>query len=239
MDERKKSGSSGEEAVRVGPYRLEEKVRRDDDRQGALYRAPHEKSGAAVVVREPPVDMKVRIISSVLEGYDALEVEQTPRSVGSDKPSMETMLLTLEDVHKVVERMRRAASASREPRFWRYLRRMRLVGVPVLCVLAFALGRYVSVSPSTVTGMPDPGNDGWLADGTSQGEPVLARPLPREPVEGQKRPPCTRDTEVELIGACWVPHEMKAPCSENLYEHQTECYLPIFSAKPPSQSVGQ
>jgi hypothetical protein len=143
---------------------------------------------------------------------------------------METMLLTLEDVHKVVERMRRAASASREPRFWRYLKRMRLVGVPVLCVLAFALGRHVAGSPSA---------DGWLVDGSAQGEAVLARPLPREPFEGQKRPPCTRDTEVELIGACWVPHALKAPCSENLYEEQGECYLPIFSAKPAPQSVGQ
>ena len=212
---------------------------RDDDKQGALYQTPHEKSGAAVVVREPPIDMKVRIVSSVVEGYDAMEVQQTPRSVGSGKPSMEAMLLTLEDVYKVVERLRRAASASREPRFWRYLRRMRLVAVPVLCVLAFALGRYVSGSPATVTGMPDPGNDGWLEDGSAQGESVLARPLPSEPFEGQKRPPCTRDTEVELIGACWVPHALKAPCSENLYEHQSECYLPLFSAKPPPQSVGQ
>jgi hypothetical protein len=68
---------------------------------------------------------------------------------------------------------------------------------------------------------------------------VLARPLPKEPFKGQKRPPCTRYAEVELVGACWAPHKLKAPCPETLFEHQGECYLPSFSAKPPPSSLGQ
>ncbi len=64
---------------------------------------------------------------------------------------------------------------------------------------------------------------------------MLARPLPKEPFKGQKRPPCTRYTEVELVGACWAPHKLKAPCPED----QGECFMPTFSAKPPPSSLGQ
>ncbi len=78
-----------------------------------------------------------------------------------------------------------------------------------------------------------------LADTTPQGQPVLARPLPKEPFKGQKRPPCTRYTEVELVGACWAPHKLKAPCPEDLFEYQGECFMPTFSAKPPPSSLGQ
>ncbi|WNG41629.1 hypothetical protein F0U61_54075 [Archangium violaceum] len=43
---------------------------------------------------------------------------------------------------------------------------------------------------------------------------------------------------VELVGACWMPHELKAPSPDALFENQGKCYAPTFSAKPP-QSVGQ
>jgi hypothetical protein len=191
-----------------------------------------------------------------------MEVEQTPRSVAPDRQSVESLVATLEDVNEAVGRMARAFSAESGPRsLWRHPG-WGLAGAAAMGALLFALVRLASVSqppsgPEPVantppapmrhdgqggpptTGMPDPVNDGWLADSTSQGEHVLARPLPREPLKGQKRPPCTRYTEVELIGACWVPHELKAPCPENLYEHQGKCYLPMFSMKPPPQSVGQ
>lgn len=76
-------------------------------------------------------------------------------------------------------------------------------------------------------------------DTASQGETVLARPLPKKPYKGPKRPPCTRYTEVDLIGACWTPHKPKAPCPDSLHEHQGECYLPAFSAKPLPSSLEQ
>ncbi|WP_245815021.1 hypothetical protein [Cystobacter ferrugineus] len=78
-----------------------------------------------------------------------------------------------------------------------------------------------------------------LVDTADAGQSVLARPLPREPFKGQKRPPCTRYAEVELVGACWLPHELKAPCPDVLYEHQGKCYSPAFSAKQPPSSLGQ
>ena len=90
----------------------------------------------------------------------------------------------------------------------------------------------------TEGGAPDQPTHGGLVDTWDAGASVLARPLPREPFKGQKRPPCTRYAEVELVGACWLPHKLKAPCPDVLYEHQGECYSPAFSAKPPPQSLG-
>ena len=91
----------------------------------------------------------------------------------------------------------------------------------------------------TVTEKQEPPTSSWLADTLPEGQPALARPLPREPFKGQKRPPCTRYVEVELVGACWAPHELKAPCPEVLYEYEGKCYLPSFSAKPPPPSLGK
>jgi hypothetical protein len=271
MDERKKSESRWEEAEQLGPYQLQEQVPQDDYSQGELYRATHETSGVPALVLKPAArgeeragplsDLRVRIISSASPCYDAMEVEQTPRSVAPERQSVESLVSTLEDVHEAVGRMARAFSSVRGPRRLCLHPGWGLAGAVVVCALLLALVRLAPVfqSPSgpelvsnppapmshdghgvpRATGMPDPVNDGWLADSTSQGELVLARPLPREPFKGQKRPPCTRYTEVELVGACWVPHKLKAPCPDNLYEHQGECYLPMFSVNPPPQSLGQ
>jgi hypothetical protein len=54
----------------------------------------------------------------------------------------------------------------------------------------------------TAGGNPDPPTHGVLSVTADAGESVLARPLPKEPFTGQKRPPCHRYAEVELVGAC-------------------------------------
>jgi hypothetical protein len=90
---------------------------------------------------EPRTDVRVHLISSASQGYDAMEVEQTPRSVAPERQSVESLVSTLEDVHEAVGR--------------------------------------------------------------------------------------------------WVPHKEKAPCPEDLFEYQGECYM--ASIQPPKlpQSVGQ
>jgi hypothetical protein len=95
----------------------------------------------------------------------------------------------------------------------------------------------MSDAVSTAAEKPAPLVSDWLADATPQEQSVLARPLPSEPFKGQKRPPCTRYVQVELVGACWGPHELKAPCPDELYEHKGKCYLPILASKPPPQSL--
>lgn len=161
-----------------------------------------------------------------------------------------------EAVREGMGRMAAAFPVYDEPRPWRRLGLV-LAGVAAVCVLVFAVVRLDSApsggpdpvagaapmpvphEESADSGVTEPLDTAWLADTAPQEESVLARPLPREPFKGQKRPPCTRHVEVELIGACWGPHKLKAPCPNELYEHQGECYVPMFSARPPPQSLGQ
>ncbi len=105
--------------------------------------------------------------------------------------------------------------------------------------LANTLPVFMTDEVPTAGGDAYPFSQWGLADTTDAGQSALVRPLPREPFKGQKRPPCKRHSEVELIGACWMPHELKAPCPEDLYEYQGKCYVPAISAKPPPQSLGQ
>ncbi|WNG15884.1 hypothetical protein [Cystobacter fuscus] len=267
MDDRKKIEASKEEEEleQLGPYQLEEQMHQSAASRGALYRATHETSGATALVLKPAEDDKVplkdlRVIfsSSASGRYIAMQVEQTPWSVSPERQPAESLVFTFEGVLEGIHRMARAIPAPYEPR--PLLRPgLRLASAAGVCALVFALVRLASVSQppsnpapltstspaptsdevSTAAGTPDPFSNGTLVDTVDAGESVLARPLPREPFKGQKLPPCTRYAEVELIGACWTPHKLKAPCPDVLYEYQGECYLPAFSAKPPPQSLGQ
>ncbi|HZH77794.1 MAG TPA: hypothetical protein VEY88_17340 [Archangium sp.] len=266
MDEQEKPGSSGEDAERVGPYRLEEQVPQDDDSQGPLYRATHETSGAPALVRESAEDekrvesrpdVKVRFISSATQGYDAMEVEQTPWSVAPERQSVESLVATLEEVQETVGRMARALSASSGHRPWWLPRLVRLTGAVAVCALAFVLGRHAPVSPPpsapestagvspapmghdvpTGTALPTTGHS--LREFEDGGISVLSHPFPRKPFKGQKRPPCTPRVEMEINGGCWVPHMLKAPCPEELFEYQGQCYTTAMLAPPTPQSVGE
>lgn len=265
----KKNGSSGGELEQVGPYQLREQVPQDPGSQGELYRATHETSGAPALVLTPaagegetaPKDWRVSLSSSASENYVAMQVEQTPWAVAPDKQSVESLVCTLEGVQEGVQRMARALDEPRPPRPLLRLG-LSVASAAAVYALVFALVRLVSGSPppssppplsdappvltshdeQAAAGTPDdPFPSGTLVDTSDAGEDsVLARPLPREPFKEQKRPPCRRTSEVELIGACWTPHKLKAPCPEELYEYQGECYLPAFSAKSPMpQSLGQ
>jgi hypothetical protein len=257
MDEVKKSEASGEGAERVGPYLLQEQVQQSNDGQGELYLATNETSGATALVRKhaaeegkaPRKNWRVFLGSWASRGYSAMEVEHTGWARAQDRQSAESLLLTLEGVLEEVRRMVRAVSGPQEPRL-----RWRLGGGVASAVtvgaLLLALVRLAPVSqpPSALpaplrheepTAVEMPDFRAWLSDTTPPGEAVFARPLPKEPFKGQKRPPCTRYTETELVGACWAAHELKAPCPEDLFEYQGKCYLPSFSARPPPSSLGQ
>ena len=257
MDEEKKSEASGEGAERVGPYLIQEQVQQSDDSQEELYLATNETSGATALVRKhaaeegkaPRKEWRVFLGSWASRGYSAMEVEHTDWARAQDRQSAESLLLTLEGVLEEVRRMGRAVSDPHEPRLrWRL--GWGVASAVTGCALLLALVRLAPVSqPPSARPAPlshevpsAPGTwdfNSWLADTAAQGQPVLARPLPKEPFKGQKRPPCTRYVEVELVGACWAPHKLKAPCPETLFEYQGECYLPSFSAKPPPSSLGQ
>ncbi|MFY0523681.1 hypothetical protein ACN28I_11010 [Archangium gephyra] len=249
MDEKKKSEASGEGPERLGPYLIQEQVQQSDDSQEELYLATHETSGATALVRKhsaeegaaPRKDWRVRLGSWASRGYSAMEVEHTDWARAQDRQSAESLLLTLEGVLEEVRRMARVFDDTHESRLqWRL--GLGVVSAATVCALLFAMVRLASVSqpPSAPPAPlePTPSIDRLLADTTADEPFVLARPLPKEPYKGQKRPPCNRHTEVELVGACWMPHRLKAPCPDSLHEHQGDCYVPAFSAKPPPQSLG-
>ncbi|HYO72874.1 MAG TPA: hypothetical protein VEU33_43120 [Archangium sp.] len=264
MDEEKKAKASGGHPKRLGPYLLKEQVEQSHDSEVELYLATHETSGATALVRKHTAeegaaagkDWRVRFCSWASRGYSAMEVEHTDWARAQDRQSAESLLFTLEGVLEEVRRMARAVADPPEPRLrWRL--GMSVVGAATVCTLLFALVRLATVSQPLgppepwASAPPAPMSHGvptapetsdfnaWLSDTTPPGPPVLARPLPKEPFKGQKRPPCTRYVEVELVGGCWAPHELKAPCPETLFEYQGKCYLPSFSAKPPPSSLGQ
>lgn len=109
-------------------------------------------------------------------------------------------------------------------------------GMGLGAMLTPALGSQDVLSDG---GNPEPFTRGWLSDIMPEGQSMLAQPFVAGALQGTEAPPCTSYTEVELVGACWAPHEFKAPCPDDLYEYQGKCYLPTFSAKPPPQSLGQ
>ena len=260
MDEQKKSEASWEEAERLGPYQLHEQVPQDDYSQGTLYRATHVTTGAPALVHQPAedgavprTDWRVRVISSASPSYTAMEVEDTPWTVAPDRQSVESMVPTLEDVHKGVEGMAHAFSGPPAP----YIRRhLALAGVAGVFALAFALGLLVPMSPppsgteSVASVAPAPMSHEVPTDTTlppegmsfremvDGGQPVIAYPFPAKPYKGQKRPPCTPRIEVEINGGCWVPHELKAPCPEQLHEYQGKCYTVAVTSQPLPQSFG-
>jgi hypothetical protein len=255
MDEEKKSEASAQHPERLGPYLLEEQVQQSADSPVELYLATHETSGATALVRKHAAEegaasgkqWQVRLGCWASQGYSALEVEHTDWARAQERQSAESLLPTLEGVHEEVRRMVRVVA---DPHPLRLRWPLALASAATVGTLLFALVRLASVSqPPSAPPAPlryavptAPGTSDFrasLAGTTPPGQTVLTRPLPKEPFKGQKRPPCTRYTEVELVGACWMPHELKAPCPEDLFEYQGKCYVPSFSAKPPPSSLGQ
>ncbi|MFL5352123.1 hypothetical protein [Archangium sp.] len=256
-----------EERTHLGPYQLKEQLPQSPDSPGELYVATHEKSGATALVLKPAADedsapttdFRVHVISSEVPSYIALEVEDSRRARARGRHSAESLMSLLEEVREGLRRMARALDDPEEPRFpWRL--GLALAGTAAVCALFFALGRLSPESPppsgpellantplaptsdevSIEEAVPDMPTHEGLADTVDAGTSGVTRPLPSGPFKGQKRPPCKRPSEVELVGGCWMAHELKAPCPEDLYEFQGKCYVPAVSAKSaPPQSVDQ
>ncbi|MFL5354660.1 hypothetical protein [Archangium sp.] len=258
-DEQKPEGEG--EWKRLGPYQLHEEVAQSTREHGVLYLATHETSGAAALVLEParkdakpPGDWEVGCVCSSDPGYLAVEVERSPWTVANDEHTAEELEGTFEDLRDGVERIARAFPAANEPRPGSRLG-LALAGTAAVCALAFVLMHQAPASPPpanphavasvgpapmsdevpTNTAAPLTGNAiVGIEDG---GIPALAHPFPRKPYKGQKRPPCTPRVEVEIMDACWVPHELKAPCPKELYEYQGKCYTTSMLPPPTPQSV--
>jgi hypothetical protein len=65
---------------------------------------------------------------------------------------------------------------------------------------------------------------------------ALAKPVPEEPLEGQRRAPhCRPPLEITINEGCWIPVQdnFKPPCVEPSYEWKGRCYAPSYT--PPSR----
>jgi len=77
------------------------------------------------------------------------------------------------------------------------------------------------------------GDDGLSAPQAAQDAPrpakAISQPMPKEPLPGQRRPPCDRG-EVALQGGCWIQWPARSPpCGEETYEWKGICYVPRFA----------
>jgi hypothetical protein len=57
---------------------------------------------------------------------------------------------------------------------------------------------------------------------------VLSLPMPKTPFPGQKKPPCSRRSEREIFGVCWVVLEVRPPCEREGYEYEGKCLRASF-----------
>lgn len=198
-------------------------------------------------------DLQVRCHSSSAPNYIAMEVDHSPWSFAPDRSSMEELVFTFEGLYQGLTRMASSVSSSSAPR----RRRHAWLAVAGVCALLLALGGlyFIAAEPggtaplmeaSTVatpcpvaTEMEVSASDISFASTQDGGPVVPSRPMPKLPYKGQRRPPCVPEVEVEIIGACWIPHKLEAPCPKELHEHQGKCYVPNMVAPAPPSSLGK
>jgi serine/threonine protein kinase len=111
-----------------------------------------------------------------------------------------------------------------------------------------ALPRKVAhVEAPETGGAPDAGTVGMGDDalasasaaspGVVPRQPGVRLQLPKEPLDGQKRPPCHPRWEAQINGGCWISYTtMKPPCGSREYEWKEGCYLPVWVADRPPTS---
>lgn len=72
------------------------------------------------------------------------------------------------------------------------------------------------------------------------GSKAIALDMPKQPLPGQRRPPCLRGERV-IHGACWRRYaDIEPPCGDDVYEWQGGCYdAPIDRTRPPTSENPQ
>ncbi|ADO75710.1 serine/threonine-protein kinase [Stigmatella aurantiaca] len=122
-----------------------------------------------------------------------------------------------------------------------------LVGFPLAAVLLILLSGNLNLAglrahPSSLTD----GGTGGVADAAVGDPPVpgermeslpggLHLDIPKEPLPGQRRPPCLRSQSL-IQGGCWIEIKAPPPCEEGAYAWKGACYYPIPAEPRPRTS---
>jgi len=73
---------------------------------------------------------------------------------------------------------------------------------------------------------------------TDDRKPAVGMPMPDKPLPNQRKPPCTKNGEIEVRGGCWYRiADAKPPCDEDTYEWKGLCYLASKSSGRPSTAI--
>jgi hypothetical protein len=112
--------------------------------------------------------------------------------------------------------------------------------LPLLRVgLVLGLGAMLLYRPKRPTVPTPPVDAVWATDVDAVPPGQLRAGEKARPLEGQKRPPCNRHSEVEVAGACWIEAAKRPPCPPGLYEGRGMCLVPVFAAARPPTSLGR
>jgi len=60
---------------------------------------------------------------------------------------------------------------------------------------------------------------------------AVGQPLPDKPLPDQRKPPCSKNGQVEIRGGCWYRIDAKPPCEEQAYAWQGACYMPVPASR--------
>jgi eukaryotic-like serine/threonine-protein kinase len=71
-----------------------------------------------------------------------------------------------------------------------------------------------------------------VAQEATPGPEPISRDMERQPLPGQRRPPCQRTGALVINGGCWkLQANIEAPCDDDDYEWQGACYRPIYDRR--------
>ncbi len=107
--------------------------------------------------------------------------------------------------------------------------------------------RPTAVAQEAQGGGQEDGGTASLVDAMRAAERVSSSPpgaeqhglrlnIPKDPLPGQRRPPCGKYV-IEINGGCWVrPGDASPPCGPVLYEWKNGCYAPLLGPPRPPTS---
>jgi eukaryotic-like serine/threonine-protein kinase len=204
-------------------------------------------------VLAPPSQWKP--LAPALEALILRMLSETPKDrglAGELAAAMESLIATVEleaheeadpsDSSAIAEGIGLPAVISRYQAQWPMAVLSWVIGLIVLAFANLSLDGLWALSSD----MTD-GGTGGVADAAAgelsvpsavqESEPSgLRLEIPKEPLPGQRRPPCPR-LQINIRGGCWIQVlQASPPCGDSAYEWKGACFSPVAAPLRPSTS---